>query len=328
MGTVKIHRVRLEGNEERDVFNLARSLTGPGTTPLIPMLEKIALAAQELPRRLRAELREFKSAASCHALCISHVFDEPLPDTPKQHRVAGLIETAYWFDIVHLMYASLLGEPFSWSSIQNGYILNDVMPLSDRENATASYGSAVPFELHTEDAFHICAGEYLGLMCIRNPSNVRTLLSTIEVNKLTKSSVALLQADRYVLGANVAHEVDKSVDPMPILFGNQMHPYFRINVNNISVQAGDTEAELALSEFITVLKTNVRSVNFRPGEYWFIDNYRVAHGRESFQPQYDGGDRWLRRVYITESLRRSAGLRHWPDGRTIHPINRSSTDQI
>ncbi|QMU70179.1 hypothetical protein GXP74_20055 [Streptacidiphilus sp. P02-A3a] len=32
-------------------------------------------------------------------------------------------------------------------------------------------------------------------------------------------------------------------------------------------------------------------VVLEPGDAIFLDNYRVVHGREPFQPRYDGTDR-------------------------------------
>ena len=81
--------------------------------------------------------------------------------------------------------------------------------------------------------------------------------------------------------------------------------------------AGDTPAESALARLIASLRRNAVDITFRTGEYWFIDNYRVAHGRGTFTPRYDGADRWLKRLYITESLRHSAQFRVTPTSRII-----------
>jgi alpha-ketoglutarate-dependent taurine dioxygenase len=106
---------------------------------------------------------------------------------------------------------------------------------------------------------------------------------------------------------------------MPILFGNRQNPYLRVNLNAVASLPDDDEATTALAELVTALRRNAGEVVFRSGECWFIDNYRAAHGRPIFQPKYDGAGRWLRRLYITQSLRRSARLRTWPDGRALDP---------
>jgi len=112
------------------------------------------------------------------------------------------------------MFSSMLGESFGWSTIQNGYLINDVMPVREHENLAASSGFASPFELHTEDAFHFWAGDYLGLLCLRNPNRVPTLFSGFESSELSLNFLNLALMDKivgyegYILVAHFAtHEV-------------------------------------------------------------------------------------------------------------------------
>jgi alpha-ketoglutarate-dependent taurine dioxygenase len=43
------------------------------------------------------------------------------------------------------------------------------------------------------------------------------------------------------------------------------------------------------------------------GDFCFLDNFRVVHGRKPFKARHDGGDRWLMRANITCDLRKSRG---------------------
>ncbi|MFV0320670.1 MAG: TauD/TfdA family dioxygenase, partial [Microbacterium sp.] len=45
------------------------------------------------------------------------------------------------------------------------------------------------------------------------------------------------------------------------------------------------------------------------GDLFLFDNRRVMHARTPFEPRYDGTDRWLQRVIISDDLGRSAGRR-------------------
>ena len=45
-----------------------------------------------------------------------------------------------------------------------------------------------------------------------------------------------------------------------------------------------------------------------------VDNYVAVHGRSSYEPRWDGHDRWLQRSMVVSDLAPSAGER---DGRVI-----------
>ena len=38
-------------------------------------------------------------------------------------------------------------------------------------------------------------------------------------------------------------------------------------------------------------------VRLRPGDVLLLDNRRTVHSRSSFEPRFDGNDRWLQRVW-------------------------------
>ncbi|WP_248963652.1 TauD/TfdA family dioxygenase [Sphaerisporangium perillae] len=40
-------------------------------------------------------------------------------------------------------------------------------------------------------------------------------------------------------------------------------------------------------------------MSLESGEFCFIDNYRVVHGRKPFGARHDGTDRWLKRINVT-----------------------------
>lgn len=61
----------------------------------------------------------------------------------------------------------------------------------------------------------------------------------------------------------------------------------------------------------------MRDIILQPGDCCFIDNYRAVHGRKPFTANYDGYDRWLKRLNITRDLRKSQKMRAKPLSRVI-----------
>jgi alpha-ketoglutarate-dependent taurine dioxygenase len=54
------------------------------------------------------------------------------------------------------------------------------------------------------------------------------------------------------------------------------------------------------------------------GDFCFLDNYRVVHGRKPFKARHDGTDRWLKRVNVVRDLRKSRTARQSAMARTIN----------
>ncbi len=96
-----------------------------------------------------------------------------------------------------------------------------------------------------------------------------------------------------------------TADKDAILFGPPEARYLRIDFDDTSAAEEDDHiAQEAIAELYTYVSDAVERVVLEPGDAIFIDNYRVVHGREPFEPRYDGTDRWLKRVNLIRDIRR------------------------
>lgn len=320
--SIGITYIRLSKNETSEVNKLIASIIGnKKSIKLHSFLENAAVLAHELPRRIRKLFYDFKTNEYPNIITVrGYNIDQSLVGrTPCEHREAGKVEKINRYEVLHILFSALLGEPFSWTTIQNGYIINDVMPIVRHHELVASSGSSSLFDLHTEDAFHICAGDYLGLLCLRNPYNAKTIFSSPSISELSEDVISVLFQPRFIIGANIAQNVPEVKEPSTVFFGNRKFPYLRINLNSTRAIAGDSDAEYALKVLKNSLRKNSIKVSFESGDFCYIDNYRVVHGRERFIPNYDGKDRWLKRLYITSCLRKSAAYRNSSSERVINP---------
>lgn len=319
---LQIDRIALTLDEWRAITRPLADIFGAAhRIPLSDFSRSAAVLAQEFPRRLRTHFYEFRTRQGSHALCVrgDAPSDLDIGATPDKHAPPGQIETISRYDAIHFMFATLLGEPFGWTTIQSGYVFNDVIPIKSHAALPASSGYSNDFGLHTEDAFHEAAGDYLGLMCLRNPDSTTTPLAGFEPADVPIALYATLFEPRYIVGANVAHDVDTVTGRSAILFGNPAFPYFRINLNATAAQPGDTVASEALDHLRAALMRNATAVAFAPGEFWYLDNLRLAHGRDAYTPRFDSRDRWLRRLYVGSGFRYTTALRDSADGRTLDP---------
>ncbi|HXO20913.1 MAG TPA: TauD/TfdA family dioxygenase [Thermoanaerobaculia bacterium] len=321
----KIHRLSPQPSEQEEIHSLITDLLGGSDQKeVLSLLELAAFHAQDLPRSIREAFHAFRRHQAYDALYIDlgSLLEGKVGATPSRHRPPDEIEYATYYDVAHILFASLLGDPFGWSTIQNGYIINDVMPIPEHRDLVASSGFGSRFGLHTEDAFHPLAGDYLGLLCLRNPDGAETTLAGLGADDLPNAIFSILFESRFIVGNNVAQKVGRIGSPSPILFGNRNFPYIRVNLNATEAVQGDDLAAQALKELAAALERNAVKVCFRPGEFWYIDNLGVAHGRDVYTPRFDGSDRWLRRLYISSAFRFSLGLRTTISGHVLDPLKK------
>jgi L-asparagine oxygenase len=83
--------------------------------------------------------------------------------------------------------------------------------------------------------------------------------------------------------------------PIAILYGETNDPRM---VYDQDLMVGVNEEANLLKQKITDIYYKYRlKLNLEAGDILFIDNNRVVHGRSSFQPKYNGLDRFLIRCF-------------------------------
>ena len=106
-------------------------------------------------------------------------------------------------------------------------------------------------------------------------------------------------------------------EKVSVFFGSHDSPYLRLDPYFMDPLEDDPEAQQAMNTLIALLDASLIDLVLGPGEFCFIDNYRVVHGRKPFQAKYDGNDRWLKRISLTRDLRKSRDARAGRNARVI-----------
>ncbi|MFJ8628654.1 guanitoxin biosynthesis L-enduracididine beta-hydroxylase GntD [Kitasatospora sp. NPDC093550] len=337
--------VRLTGDEVSAVEAIADELAQRYDTVESTAFQRESRThAQELPRRLRAELNEFRLAERSGTLVVSglRVEDAALGATPSERRGKPAPSPSLRQDIAFFLIGSVLGDPIGWATQQDGLIMHDVYPVRSHENDQIGWGSAETLSWHTEDAFHPLRTDYLGLMCLRNPDGVETTVADIADVELDEETRAALSEPRFRILPDDAHRggaqpagaadreerlrrraldrVERALeqpDPLAVLFGDPDDPYLVIDPYYMQGVHGDEEQRV-LDAAGAAIDRALTGVVLEPGDIVFLDNYRVVHGRKPFRARYDGTDRWLRRLNIARDLRKSREYRLSASSRVIY----------
>lgn len=269
-----------------------------------------------LPKTLIDALRRLKTDHRVDAVIVRGlpVDDFPTPPTPNHYRgpEGYRIEPA---DILHGLLAVQLGQPFGYLNQQSGRIFNDIIAIeesADDDRGSAGYRRA--FRFHTEDSFHPLPPTYFGLCCVRNPDEVPCLIASIRDVELDDRDDRILRAARIRFNLSTgqrAAENDIDRPQLPMVWGPGDLPFFRINLATFDRDDADSVATAeTIDALARALEAVRREIVLGPGDALWLDNRRVAHARDAYAPQFDGGGRWLKRLVVAPDLGPLAPLLH------------------
>lgn len=307
-------------------------------------LDDCAVLAHRLPERLRAHLCRFRLHEPAPALVVSGlpVDDAALGPTPVGWSPAGRDTRTVPQEAYLMLCCSLLGEVFGWQADRAGQLVHDVVPVEGKQQEQSGASSDVDLLWHTEEAFHPLRGDYVALLCLRNPDGTPTTVSTVAGPDLAAETLRTLTEPRWTVLPESAHEpvapdpvrsdrerelYEQALaaaarmaepEPVPLLSGDPRLPYLRVDPAYMRLPVpGDPEADRAFRALAEVIERNLEPVVLAPGDLAVIDNARAVHGRRPFRARFDGRDRWLKRCNVTRDLRRSRAARVDPGSRVV-----------
>jgi Fe(II)/alpha-ketoglutarate-dependent arginine beta-hydroxylase len=339
-----MHKLTLMQDEAHAVRDLLTELTARHDTVEDPeFLRGCNVYAHELPRRVRMHLNDFRLYEPPSACCVLSGYpidDDRIGFTPAHWKNRVKPSPVLAEEMLLVLFGSLLGDVIGWATQQDGSVVHDIVPIKGHEGEQLGSGSEQLLWWHTEDAFHPCRGDYLGMMCLRNPDQVATTFASLEEIELSEEQRRLLFEDHFTIRPDESHliknksdgrqvngelsvsyqQIDKmnsQPEKIAVLFGDPQSPYIRIDPFFMD-KVGNAEAQKALDGLVQVIDQKLGDLLIMPGDFCFIDNFKGVHGRRPFRARYDGKDRWLKRINITRDLRRSRTARPSADNRVIY----------
>ncbi len=327
-----IRYLDLDPVEAEEIDALARTVAGDYKSSTAPALLAAASGlAQRLPGTVIDELRGFRLHESASVLVLRGLLvdDLEIGPTPLDWRHEPAPERATVLkahEVSLVLVASLLGDIFGWSTLQDARLVHDVVPMPTEERMQSGHGT-VRLEWHTEDGFHPYRCDYLLLLGLRNHDSVPTTVASLDGIELSREQRAVLSEARFLIfpdtehltrahvltdGTGLVHNVQRMLDnpePSAVLFGHPDAPYLRIDPTFMTARPGDDEAAAALGVLVAALDANLVEVSLAAGDLLVVDNYKAVHGRSAFRARFDGTDRWLKKVVVTRDLRKSRAHR-------------------
>jgi L-asparagine oxygenase len=280
----------------------------------------------QVPVGIRTVLESFRRSEAS-AACIVTGFplgESPAAPTPTHWEHARNDASTYRHELYLALCGMMLGEPFSWVTLQDGNLIQNILPIRGHESLQDGHGSEAFLEFHTEDAFHPERCDYLLLLGVRNDDGVPTCVSSMSDVTLLPEEERILWEKRFLIMPDNEHirqlelsdpahpalrqvrQMQSSPSVLPVLFGDPANPYVRFDKPFMKSVDDDPLAMRTLksldAEFIRVQ----REIGLGPGSLLILDNYRAVHARKAFPVRYDGTDRWLKKMTVSRNLRRGA----------------------
>jgi alpha-ketoglutarate-dependent taurine dioxygenase len=271
-----------------------------------------------MPQRVSEKLAKFAKYGNADgAILLRNLPQDPLlPPTPIKANGQAKINT-HMSELWMCSIASFFGEPIGYVQEREGKIFQDVFPTHEHADKLSSRSFSATLGFHTEMVFHPFSPDHLFLYGLRQDRNkdARTLFSSIRkvLLSLPASIKDILLSKSFRLSFSHVHSpykvhgkpVSEAEGPnISILYGEESDPSIRFEKEMMVAQT--PEAQEALEILSELISKNLSEVTIEPGSLLILDNRHCVHARSVFNAQFDGQDRWLRRMHIVRSLEPSA----------------------
>jgi L-asparagine oxygenase len=257
----------------------------------------IGTRINDIPERIQSLFFSFgecpDSAGVLHLRGLTVPDELPLTPNLSSGEASGVIGT----EPVLLGIGLLVGKPISYPHLRRGERVHNVYPIADDAMTQKSSGSVL-LDFHTEVAFRPNPPDALALFCLRAGfAPPPTLFSDLrEVwEDLDANAQALLREPAFGLPGAGPDRMAKGIARQPVCVscGDELRFQYDAGVRGTSPRH-----EAALASLRAGLKRAAAEFRLLAGDLVLIDNRRVVHGRASYSPGYEGGDRWLQRCLI------------------------------
>lgn len=308
--------LRLTADEAIEVRRLCRSLGREyGSTDEESLLRDLDRWRGEMPPRVVEGITSYIESPEADIALVSHhmISDRDLGDTPLRQKDPTSTKTSLEYEMVVMLYGSILGSVFGWATQQEGHIVNDIIPIEAFADKQVGASSKVELAWHTEDAYHPGRADFICLFCLRNPTNAPTTVASIvdvasrralpEV--LFEPCVRIAADDAQAAGAEevgIDDWTESAVEPTPILSQNGFGLEMCVDPAYMSVASDEEDVHDVVTGFCKAIDEQLTEVVLKPGDLLILNNHRTVHGRRPFKPTRNGRDRWLKRVNVARDF--------------------------
>lgn len=292
----------LNNNEKKIINSLSYhfSVSSP-CEDLEIYMHQSKLLSEYLPDNLKEKIRDLKNENLKDDILLIRNFpvDKDIK-TPENN-------TYFYGEHTHLskcqaIINEFIGEMVSYEAEASGRLFQDMVPNKKLINTQTSLGSKTELELHTEQAFSELRPDYLCLSCLKGDKSAKTyyLHKDQITENLTEEEIELCRKKLWNIGVDLSFIMNgchsDTRGPVSILQNDEL-------VFDQDLMDGiNDKAKQIINKIIDIYYKHRKYVVLEPGDMLLINNKKLVHGRSSFNPKFDGNDRFIIRSFIMNKI--------------------------
>ena len=307
-----IYTFLINDEKRKQLKSVLLSAPSPYTKREEHLLFSYQKVVSELPLDAIALLRSFKTNPNIgSALLFKNLpLDDGLPNTPFDGKRV-VCKKSFVSEACLTGFSQVLGDVYGYTHEKEGEIIHNICPIKNQEESISNEGSKQQLHFHTENAYFEFRPDYLSFYCLRPDHERNAIFSVIDVSELlrglSEAEIETLKAPLFrVPTPDLLTKAYRKVlwsGLRPVLSGSLYSPnllLFLPEMKTNTREANNVYEKIKQN----ILNSDIKScgIKLEKGDLVIINNRRAIHGRSAFTPRYDGKDRWLQRVYITNSL--------------------------
>ena len=202
-------------------------------------------------------------------------------------------------------------EMVSFEGENSGSLFQTLTPKKEMAHLQISAGSSVELEIHTEQAFSELRPDILSLACFRGLPDAETYFLSIDqlLNHLSEEEIQIMFYPLWTIQVDLSfilsgkEGIQQLRGPIPMLVIKETKKIEWVFDQDL-MQGITEEAQTLLQKIIQIYRVERKKVILGFGDFLFLNNTSLVHGRSPFQPTYnDKTDRVLTRSFMMSSLR-------------------------
>lgn len=224
-----------------------------------------------------------------------------LPHTPCTDRKPE--KKDYLSEYILLGLSSLLqSTPLINKHEKDGSIIQQVIPISGKENEQSGLGSRTAFDLHTENIHEFNPPHFFMLLCLKGDKNAMTTYIPVErvLNDLPYWLVKELLQPQFIAKTGPSYNKIQELRTSVLSSNKQGDLNIRFNSDPGRMYGINTSSEKVLTVFrkhLSEIQPNL--INLKTGDCLIINNHKALHGRTAFEVSTTNENRrWLQRIYL------------------------------
>ena len=235
--------------------------------------------------------------------------DNTLPPTPAEGLRKEYLKLTSISEGVTIGFASQIGETYGFEEEKGGELIHDIVPVHSSGKSLSNKGWKVSFDFHSENAYFSNRPAFLALFCLRagpgksavtRVADIRDALAHLSPNDIRALRQPLFQIRTpYILDECRPPGWSK---PCAVLSGSAAVPNVRVSFYKNGTISQDNRGIEALSNLKLAFEHVKRDYRLEKSDLLLLNGKTTVHGRNSWQPKFDGSDRWIQRTYILNSF--------------------------